>query len=272
MDFDFQRYIQTRQSDRVDSRGAQTYREYAFGSDVSVLRTLDRARVVALALKATTPVERRWLEGEVLAGAVKAGPGAHPALRELSHDAAKVLGMGTPAVYVTAAAGVPAAAVVVGGQPRILIAPALLETLEDAALRFVLGRQMGHLQNSHGPYLTCALALHHLEDARWGWLVKPAAAALGSWQHLGDITADRAGLLACGDIEAARAALSALLGVEDAGLDEAERRQRRGRWEVRGRALECFAAGELYRKSRGLEGGTTPKDVDREVERVLKVE
>ncbi len=258
VDFDFQRYVQSRQSDRVDSRGAQAYREYAFKNDVTILRTLSRTRVVELALKATASVERSWLEGEVLGRGVKVGPGAHPAVREASHDAARALGMGTPPVYLSAATGVPAASVVVSGHPGVVLSPELVERLDGAALRFVLGRQLGHLQNSHGPYLTCALALRHLEASRWGWVVRPAGQALGIWQHWGDVTADRAGLLACGELAAARRGLEALVG--------------EGRLvEARMQALELFAGSSLYRQSRGEEGGEGMKEVDSAVERVLKL-
>jgi len=210
MDFDFQRYIQSRRGERsVD--GVRTFQDYAFGRDVKVLRTLDRTRFVGLALKATARLERSWLKNEVVDKAVRVGPGAHADVRELAHDVARAVGMATPTIYLTAATR-PwlAVAVTVEGSACILLDPVALDTLSNAELSFVLGQQCGHLDNGHLPYTTCQFALAQMEQGFAGWLLRPAQLALETWQRVGDITADRAGLLACRDLEVATSALRKL--------------------------------------------------------------
>ena len=302
-DFDFQKYIQSVKGDRVVN-GERAFRDYAFSRDVKVLRTLDRTRIVGLALKATARLERTWLAGEVVENAVKVGPGVQPELRALSHDVARNVGMATPPLFLSKQLGSwRAIAINVDADPCVLLDEGAVAEFEDGELMFLIGQQCGHLQNGHTPYLTCQFALEHMGEAFYGWLVKPARVALDSWARLGEITADRAGLLACRDLEAAESALRKLHpeateerivsipeiadhdedddedeandeDTEEVDSDEgvdAQAEKKSYTLRTRLRALRAFAQSEIYRLATGASGGDVLSDVDKEVEGSLRL-
>ena len=71
----------------------------------------------------------------------------------------------------------------------------LLEYLTDDELLFIVGRELGHIKHGH---------------TRWLSIIAPCGSAIpglnllyGHWQRKADYTADRAGLIACGSLDAA---------------------------------------------------------------------
>lgn len=291
MEFDFQRYIQERKRPGADPSSAPADHGYAYGRDVRVLGTLSKARPVKLAMEASARMDAERLRAEVIGGAPPVGAEHEPRVHKLAGQAARALRYaGPPPVFVTPAVGSrDALALSIEGHSAVVIDRALLDSLDDAELLFTLGQQLGHHQNDHAVYLTTDFALEHLSENFMGWVVKPARFAIAAWRRHGQISADRAGMLACADLHVAVAALVKrhAPGVVDGSID-ADHLLAEARDNPRGslmkalddrlaglpqrlKALEAFSQAELFHKAQGRDGGQSVTSVDRQVEAVIKL-
>jgi Zn-dependent protease with chaperone function len=168
---------------------------------------------------------------------------------------------------------------------------ALVDHLTDDELTFVVGHECGHIHNNHVVYLT---ALHYLTQAAAlyvRWIVQPAILALNAWSRRAEITCDRAGLVCTRNPEVAQAAMVKLaLGSQklyrDLKVDEYLRQLeevRRGVGRIgelfrshpylpkRFEALRLFAASSYFQSLSGGKGGTSARETDAAVAKILAV-
>lgn len=99
--------------------------------------------------------------------------------------------------------------------PVIVVRSALLDQMEDSELLAVLGHELGHLHANHPLYHSLARALVYAGERTWsgvrllGW---PLQQALLRWSRCAELTADRAALLAAGDLAACLEMMRILAG------------------------------------------------------------
>ncbi|MEO1268663.1 MAG: hypothetical protein AAFX99_11235 [Myxococcota bacterium] len=288
MDFDFQRYIQQRRASGTASEAAPPpgRAAWAFSRDRKVLQTLDRARFVEMALKATIKLEERLLDTELLASVKPTSAQEHPRLHKALSEASRRLATAPVPVLLVDTPGEDAITVFgMDEAPRLLVAPWALELLDDSELIFLMGRGLGHIEASHAPYLTTIFALEQMSEAFYGWVVKPAQLALEAWRRHGTISADRAGLMAAGSLDDAVRALVkiGLAGEHDVAgvLERLAGRKTIEEWSAlvdddlaRARrilAMRAFARSQPYRRSLGKDDGESLTSIDREVESIVKI-
>lgn len=100
----------------------------------------------------------------------------------------------------------------------IVLSTGAADKLTDAELKFVIGHEAGHVKSGH--------VLYHLASAYLGSAINliPGAGALTSamtlstlryWNRMSEFTADRAGLLACQDLNAAVSAIMKMAGLPE---------------------------------------------------------
>lgn len=96
----------------------------------------------------------------------------------------------------------------------------LIDALTEEELRFVVGHELGHIKSGHVLYYQVAMLLPVIAEvvgvATLGigsLLSFPLEVALIRWQRMSELTADRAGLLACQDVNAATMAMIKLAGL-----------------------------------------------------------
>lgn len=290
--FDFQHYVATQKDPHAKRSAVGGFGEYAFSGDVRVLRSLAYARPVRLAVEASVRAFKAFSRADLLGSSVRVGPRQFPRLHDIVADCTHVLHIPMPTTYVGQNfASLNAATFGTESDSFILVNSATVDRLNDAQLKFVLGHECGHIQNSHVTYST---ALHFLTNASAvfvRWIVTPASIALKGWSRRAEITCDRAGLLCCGNLEEATRTMIMLAGgaqslVEEVDV-EAYLRQLddlgKGLGRVseyfhshpylpkRVRALQLFAESEYYRRHIGLEGGRPLAEIDREVEALVSV-
>ena len=147
-------------------------------------------------------------------------------------------------------------------------------TLPTNALKFLYGRGIGALDNGHVPYLTLSRFIDQSTRGLWDFAMQIPDSII-HWRRSGDITEDRAGILACHDLSVA------ILGIMRTELDwdNAEimreiRRYYEGKdvdWgtpeiEQRVRALKIFMKSGIYLGS----GGISISDADEQVRNMLR--
>lgn len=95
-------------------------------------------------------------------------------------------------------------------QTQIIISSGCIDLLNEDELLFMLGREVGHIKSGHVFYQMMADSLQaisqFLSEATLGisnLISMPLRAALLHWYRMAEFTADRAGLLACQDIDVA---------------------------------------------------------------------
>jgi Zn-dependent protease with chaperone function len=105
-------------------------------------------------------------------------------------------------------------------QPIVVFNAGLIDSMTEEELRFVVGHELGHIKSGHVLYYQIAMLLPVLAEvvgvATFGigsLLSFPLEVALVRWQRMSELTADRAGLLACQDINAATTAMIKLAGL-----------------------------------------------------------
>jgi Zn-dependent protease with chaperone function len=257
IDLDFQRYVERKKGAleaQVREGGA-----YAYGADVRFKKTLDAVRPVRVAIEATARLWRGAAREELLAGTSKVTPESNARLWKIVDDVGKALHVPAPTLHVSSSF---AGAHVFGadGDHAIVLEQALADGLSDEELRFVLGRELGHVQNDQVVLTTAEYYLTHAGSRFVQWVVTPAAAALSAWSRRADITSDRAGLIAARSLDAADSALRRL--IEEPTVAE-----------KRVAALRIFADSAYYKAlvgpNDGQAGGLTQAEVDGKVGEVL---
>lgn len=112
-------------------------------------------------------------------------------------------------------------------QPIVVLESGVIDSMTDGELRFVLGHELGHVKSGHVLYYQVAMLLPVVAElfgtATFGigaLLSFPLQVALIRWQRMSELTADRAGLLACQDINAATRAMIKLAGLPAKFFDQ----------------------------------------------------
>lgn len=293
MQLDFASYVSERKNGPSGERGEG----YAYEGDLRVLRAMRTLRPVEIAVAQTVKLSKEFLTHDLLGNAVKVGPRQFPRIHRIASECAATLGIATPQVYIVPEIGsINAATYGVDSDSFIMVHAATVDALSDEELRFVIGHECGHIQNSHVVYLTTLHMLRLvLQAAAAGVLLAPvlmpATLALQSWARAAEVTCDRAGLLCCKNPTVATHSFVKLaIGSRrlfeqmnvDAYLDQLkEAKDGYGRMGELQRshpyltrrieALRAFAESALYRSAAGLEGGTDRAELERRTEEIVRV-
>ncbi|HUN34652.1 MAG TPA: M48 family metallopeptidase [Trebonia sp.] len=160
--------------------------------------------------------ERAW-RLSYLAGAVKVSERQFPHIYALVRDGAYILDLpDVPECYVVQDPEVNAMAIG-RDRPFIVITTGLVNLHDEEELRFVVGHELGHILSGHAVYRTMLLILIRLA-ARSAWMpigfigLRAIIWGLEEWFRKSELSCDRAGLLACQDVDAGRRTLMKLAG------------------------------------------------------------
>jgi Zn-dependent protease with chaperone function len=147
--------------------------------------------------------ERAW-RLQFLGGAIKVDHRQYPRVHRLYAEAATSLDIAElPDLFVHNDRSVNAMAVGMK-QPFIVVNTGMLELTDDEELRCLLGHELGHVRSGHAVYRTMIIILTSFA-LRLAWfpigsmVLYGIIAALYEWWRKAELSADRAGLLACQD-------------------------------------------------------------------------
>lgn len=288
-DFSFTRFVEDEKAGRP---GRSEAARYAYSADVAMLRSFSRMAAVEHAASALVRTNKELMRGQLLGQAVKVGPRQFPSIQKIAEHCAKTLSVPVPQIYVMNSPVVNAYTFGTEDQSFIVLHSALVDSLSEAELTFVIGHETGHIQNKHVVYGTVLILLTQMASALTGFFVEPVLLPLRAWFRRAEITCDRAGLLCAHDVDAGTKSFmklaigSSRLFAEmdiDAYVEQLEEsRGTIGRYleafathpylPKRIAALRAFAESEIYRTAIGQTGGASIEDVDVLTSEIIRID
>lgn len=288
-DFSFARFVEDEKSGRP---GRSEAARYAYSADVAMMRSFSRMAAVEHAASALVRTNKELMRGQLLGQGVKVGPKQFPSIYKIAEHCAKTLAVPVPQIYVINDPRVNAYTFGTDDQSFIVLHSALVDSLSEKELTFVVGHETGHIQNKHVVYGTVLILLTQMAAAFGGFLVEPVLLPLRAWFRRAEITCDRAGLLCSRDVDAGTKSfmklaigssrLFAEMDLETYVEQLEESRATIGRYleafathpylPKRIAALRAFAQSEIYRSSIGEPGGASIDDVDVKTSEIIRID
>jgi len=162
------------------------------------------------------PLAEQMLMLENISTSVKVGETQLPRLHRLLRDAANVLDIDCPSLYIRQNPQPNAYTLAISGQkPLIVVHTSLVELLTEEELQAVLAHELGHLKADHGVWLTAANVLALAGTSLPGvpsFVANNVEEALLRWLRAAELTCDRAALLVAKDPRVVISTLMKLAG------------------------------------------------------------
>ncbi|WP_131740876.1 M48 family metallopeptidase [Actinomadura roseirufa] len=200
---------------RFPGISSRAYEHPADRSALVALRSLSGFDVVLRKLSGL--INERALRLMFLGGTVRVGEDQFRNLHDMVRDASYILDMQeVPDVFVRQDP-TPNAMALGSDHPFIVVNSGLIDLLDEEELRFVIGHEVGHILSGHAVYQTMMQILLQL-GARLAWLplgnigIGAIVIGLREWFRKAELSADRAGLLAGQDVDAAKRSMMKLAG------------------------------------------------------------
>ncbi|MGI5164226.1 M48 family metallopeptidase [Spirillospora sp. CA-253888] len=200
---------------RFPGISSRAYEHPADRSALVALRSLSGFDIVLRKLSGL--INERAIRLMYLGGSVRASEGQFRHVHDMVRDACYILDMPkVPEVYVKQDPQ-PNAMALGSDNPFIVINTGLLDLLDEEELRFVIAHEVGHILSGHAVYQTMMQILISL-GSRLAWLplgnlgIAAIIIGLKEWFRKAELSADRAGLLAGQDLDAAKRTMMKLAG------------------------------------------------------------
>jgi len=193
---------------------------YEHPSDKSTLDALQKVSGLdTLVRKCNEYGLERLLRVQLMGSYLRATADSFPDLYRIVEESCEVLDIPKrPALYIQPG-GLNAFTAGVDN-PIIVLEATLVDQMSDDQLRFVIGHELGHVKSGHVLYYQIAMLLPVIAEVidtatmgLGGLLSMGLQVALMRWQRMSELSADRAGLLACQDVNAAIGAMIRLAGL-----------------------------------------------------------
>lgn len=190
---------------------ADDFRHPLDQQNTSLMQALPGMDFVAKSLMG--PVAEQVLLLENIATSIKTGPNQLPTIHNLLLEAADILQMEPPELYVRQNPTPNAYTLAISGRkPFIVVHTSLLELLTPPELQAVLAHELGHLKCDHGLWLTVANVLAMGTVSLLPIISGTVEDALLRWLRAAELTCDRAALLVAQDPAVVIGALMKLAG------------------------------------------------------------
>lgn len=179
--------------------------DFAHPMDASIIRILD-SPLVNKAFSGLIDLTVDAQYGLVLSTGLRVDNQENE-LGDIVRDCAKALGINVPYTAISSSiAGLNAMTVGTDEFVYIAISSLMQRMLEDDELRFVIGHECGHIALGHVLYHTVVNTLSNFSQlipVVGPTVYQLAAWPLKAWSRRSEISADRAGLYCCGDVNVA---------------------------------------------------------------------
>lgn len=199
-------------------------RDFSHPIDGKLIKRLDSPVVNAI-LKPIVEQIADFYQGQILAAAIPVNANSFSEIDKLVNECVRTLGIRRPYVVISNSIGFNAYTVGSDEEPHIVIGAHLVKVMSPQQLKFIIGHECGHILMGHVMYHFLASntsvlvkmipvigpVLAPVLDSTVGLLLK-------AWSRRSEITADRAGLLCCNDLNVAKRSLLQL----EAGFIDAD--------------------------------------------------
>jgi Zn-dependent protease with chaperone function len=144
-----------------------------------------------------------------LGGTVRVGEDQFRHINDMLRDSAYILDLPEVPELFVVQDPTPNAMAIGFDKPFIVLHTGLIDLLDEEEVRFVVGHEVGHVLSGHAVYRTMMLILEQLAE-RLSWLplgniaLRGIVLGLMEWFRKSELSADRAGLLAGQDVDAAK--------------------------------------------------------------------
>lgn len=151
------------------------------------------------------PIVEKHLRLHLTSSYILVGPKQLPHIYAMVLEAAQVLGIPKPQLYIEQSPEVNAYTLAVSGKKKcnvVVVHTALVDLLSEAELKAVIAHELGHLACDHGVWLTLSNLLHFgisIMPLVPEVLAQVLGAQLARWGRTAELSADRASLLVAGD-------------------------------------------------------------------------
>jgi Zn-dependent protease with chaperone function len=136
-----------------------------------------------------------------------------PEVYDMVREAAAILDLTTlPDLYIQNEVGINAFTTGVE-RPVLVLNASCIDQLSPDELFFVIGHELGHIKSGHVLYRQIGAVLTELSDFVSHFLAGALEVAYLNWQRMSELTADRAGLLACQNRDASISAMIKIAGL-----------------------------------------------------------
>ena len=191
--------------------------DYEHPFDKAALETLRKVpmfdSVVNFVLNWTTI---KWNVVELCGSAFHVTNKSCPELYRLAENTAKILEIDImPEIYTKWTYGLNAYTTGYKEDTILVLYSGAVDLLPDSELKYIIGHEMGHIKSGHVLYHVMAGVINQVIQ-QMGLLAgaaTPIQLGLGYWNRMSEFTADRAGLLACQDLNAALGAIMKMAGI-----------------------------------------------------------
>ena len=200
---------------------------FAHPVDAAIVKTLDNPAINTVFNKIVqTSIDATW--GLSLATGIHVSPNTYPEIYKIVVECADVLGIPIPYVIISdQVKGINACTAGTNQFSFIAISSMLPLVLNTDELKFVIGHECGHLALGHVVYHTAINmvgSVGGLLPVVGDVISKTVTYPLKAWSRRSEISADRAGLICCGDIGIATRSLlkleAGLLNIDEIDIDE----------------------------------------------------
>lgn len=173
--------------------------------DSSIIKILDNSMVNGI-FRSYVNINADAYMGQILATGITVNEQNYPEINTIVDECVKTLQIQRPYVVVSSQPGINAMTFGSDEEPYLVLTSLLVKIMNQDQLRFVIGHECGHIAMGHVMYHS-AVSILSLIGTKSLLIGKAAVYALNAWSRRSEITADRAGLICCGNVDTARKAL-----------------------------------------------------------------
>lgn len=210
LDYHFASYLKKRKTQLSKHMEGNGLPDYAYKMDYEYRKKLDAVPgLYDTARKICSSMVAQELQRSNL-NDLAVGPNQFPEIYKIACDCAKKLGIAIPNIYIRTEGVLNAYAYASDDvEPFIVITEFALERLTLGELQALIGHECGHVHNYHSAYDVLTTLLANMGIAGAGTFSQMLAQILSTgvqltlnmWSRAAEVTADRAALICCDNIE-----------------------------------------------------------------------
>lgn len=210
IDYHFSSYLERHKNEMQKHMSGNGLPDYAYPLDYEYRKKLDSIPGLFDAAKKITATHASRSIAEYNLMGIAVGPNQFPEVYQIGCDCARRLGISVPNIYILGSEEFNAWTIASDDvEPVIVITNLMLQRMPLDELRCVIAHECGHINNFHSVYTmlanivtTAATEAGSMVSRLLGTALSYGALlTLDMWSRAAEVTADRAALLCCNDVQ-----------------------------------------------------------------------